>query len=816
MKKKRSAAAKAVGRSEAQKSPKQTAPSVNDLFASILDSDDEAAEEVSTKVRQTNAYEVVEAAPGSTTTAGELKGSGVDEEVADDADETENGDDDVVKDEMTEDSDEKSDDSALDHQNGSDEDDEGTAEDLQHFGLSLEKLKDSDPEFYKFLHENDKELLDNRLAESEDEDAASDHESAGVAARQKSLSPLKQIQQLATDLSQGRVKTSFKQLSSFLHEAVDAAVKSAKESMAVANPEVFNSLVAMCMEHVPTAIDKFVKVDSNQDLSSNKKWVQIRAPMKTYLNSIHKLLCTGSSTSLHRALLRHLLALSSYISTFCISNGAISATCRHLVARLLRLWSTGDQQVRVLAFMLLYKLARRHDALLDDLLKKCYMSYVRTCAFTSATTWPDIHLMRRCLVELYQLSPSASYQRAFLFIRQLAIHLRNAKLDKHKFQVVYNWQFVHCLMFWSDLLSDTNSEELRLLVYPLVQIMFGTITLVPTRRHYPLRFHVLTCLTKLSAATGQFVPVLPHILQVFDHIDLSRGRRASDGGAKRGASLRLVNLHCSLRLSACQLRQASLSGVLFDAALSSLLSYICVEAESAALPELLLPVERKLQQLAGSCRVRSHAQQLRTVLHQLRTASQHVSTWRNSQSQQLVTAATAGGKQKQFPRAPLSPFRKFSADWHARSSRQHQQAAVTALVQDGKISVRDEPTPSDLDSGLSDTEDTQTSTTTVAKNADDDGTGTDDDNDDGADTETNGEVDGDERDDEMLESLDKQDFSTGDFLSGLENEEDTVQPLICDDLANGDERPRKRKQKKSNHSNKTKRPKKKAVGVKAE
>ena len=64
--------------------------------------------------------------------------------------------------------------------------------------------------------------------------------------------------------------------------------------------------------------------------------------------------------------------------------------------------------------------------------QKAYLAYVKNCAFTSAQSWPHIHLMRRSLVELYSIDPAVSYQRAFLYIRQLAIHLRNAKLDKKK------------------------------------------------------------------------------------------------------------------------------------------------------------------------------------------------------------------------------------------------------------------------------------------------------------------------------------------------------------------------------------------------
>lgn len=116
-----------------------------------------------------------------------------------------------------------------------------------------------------------------------------------------------------------------------------------------------------------------------------------------------------------------------------------------------------------------------------------YLAYVANCKFTSANTWPALNLMRSSLTEIFLLDSSLTYSVAFPFIRQLAIHLRNAltagtttaaqtkQNKKEASRIVYSWQFVHSLNLWADLLSHSNSsqdENLKLLIYPVVQVKF--------------------------------------------------------------------------------------------------------------------------------------------------------------------------------------------------------------------------------------------------------------------------------------------------------------------------------------------------------
>lgn len=62
------------------------------------------------------------------------------------------------------------------------------------------------------------------------------------------------------------------------------------------------------------------------------------------------------------------------------------------------------------------------------------MNFVKNAKFMSPKTKPVITFMQNSLVEIFSLDENLSYQYGFVYIRQLAIHLRNAILQKKKVQ----------------------------------------------------------------------------------------------------------------------------------------------------------------------------------------------------------------------------------------------------------------------------------------------------------------------------------------------------------------------------------------------
>ena len=76
--------------------------------------------------------------------------------------------------------------------------------------------------------------------------------------------------------------------------------------------------------------------------------------------------------------------------------------------------------------------------------------------------------------------------------------------------------------------------------------MFFT-RLVPTARYYPLRFHCVRLLIKLSELTPSFVPVLPFLLEMFDMTDFNKRHKTASLKAQ------YINFHTALKLTKLQM-----------------------------------------------------------------------------------------------------------------------------------------------------------------------------------------------------------------------------------------------------------------------
>jgi len=607
----------------------------------------------------------------------------------------------------------------------------------------LASLAQTDPEFYQHLQKHDKELLNfsgaklEEEAEDEDEDeggaGAEDEPEEGDKPEQEILdmAGLKALEKavLGPSWSVRAVKKLLRAFRSAVHIGEVAGKQGGKKkgesdaqeearaqkeaafrhTIQIHSSQVYNELVRFTLNNAPRVFaghhlapvaaaaagakgKQAARKDSGlslQGAEKHPKWGTMGPLVKALLAHVLFFLTTLRSNANPRMARFVLGALERFVPLM----HPFPKLAAKFLRELLAFWSESEQLVRIDAFLRIRQMAielsassGKHggESMLELCLKGAYLTYVRSAKFSSALTLPVVEFMANCVVELYGLDPVLSYQHAFVYIRQLAIHLRTAILAKKKdsHRAVYNWSFVNSLRVWTKVLAAHGkptaasegangvaaaADNLNALVYPLVQVSLGTLGLLPSSRYFPLRFHVVRLLLDLCDSCSIYVPLAPYLLSVLSAPELSRKPVSSTRKA--------LDIHSALKAPKHVLLTKTYQESAVGEALHLLLRYFSLYSTSIAYPELVLPAIKRLRRDAKEHVVihRVRKQMAQTVL-KLEANVQWVQNKRNGvpfapkdmgESKKGVDglrtftpegAAAHGGKVSQSQQSPLQRF----------------------------------------------------------------------------------------------------------------------------------------------------------------
>ncbi|XP_076628570.1 nucleolar complex protein 2 [Colletes latitarsis] len=594
------------------------------------------------------------------------------------------------------------------------EDDAGSSEDdidPREHKKSLMKLKQTDPEFYTYLKENDKNLLEFNISDDENNDiddddddksslneldtrhvpnthleVASDEsdyevdEDSGTTKDKRKIT-LQLLKLWQEEIQKDRSLKTVKRAIEAFHAALQTVAESSdKDSLRykVEGGVVFNGVVQLCILYLPDALKRFLKLGSDTQFQAHKckKFGKVKGILKSYLSDLIKILQNVTSSNILTVLLKHLHQMLPYTQSF-------ASLTKPLLKILLNLWSTGEETVRVVSFLSILRVATTNRvSVLETLFKAMYVKYVENSKFVSFTTLPGINFMRHSLAEIYLLDNNLAYNHAFLYIRQLAIHLRNAMTLKKKenFQAVYNWQYINSLRFWTELITLSNSDSmLRALLYPLVQIIIGTIKLIPTPQYYPLRFHCLQMLIDISKETDVFIPVLPFLLEILNSYDFNKKHKA--------VSMKPIPFTCVLRMSKVQLQENGFKDNVIDSVYQLILENASKDSHTIYFPDLYIPCIIQLKAFIKKCHVGNYSRKLKQLLDKIEENRKYIETERSKSVIALSNMAEIKTWENKI-RTQGTSLSKFCESW----KKIHQSQKLKLLTGNEDIAEYNLPT----------------------------------------------------------------------------------------------------------------------------
>ena len=344
---------------------------------------------------------------------------------------------------------------------------------------TLERLQRKDPEFYQYLQQHDRELLafnaddDDDEEEDLEEDPAQEEETASMPEEKVTLARVEQWRSVlqGTTANKADCLTAIRSLVRAFRLAVAQTTDSERTNVRdwLSSAQLFNAVINTALTDLLPAMLRFLrmqnilnnKADQQQeeqeqlietgqstqfyDPRRSRNWKRLLGSVKIYLTDVLKMM-DALGLEARVSFERHCLELIPFFNAF-------PHLTKRLIKRTIGEWSSittaadqqkDDQRHRVLAFLILHRLIRaiaandhlnrcERQALISQLLRRLYLSYVTVAKSTNEFTLAQIGFMKNSLAELYQLADAQlAYQHAFIFLRQLAINLRKSELTKQK------------------------------------------------------------------------------------------------------------------------------------------------------------------------------------------------------------------------------------------------------------------------------------------------------------------------------------------------------------------------------------------------
>ncbi|CAI7635752.1 unnamed protein product [Penicillium discolor] len=491
----------------------------------------------------------------------------------------------------------------------------------------LESLKEKDPEFYKYLKENDSELLEfadqgdlsevDALSESEepeDEEPAKKKKKKSKKEEEEpedetlTIEMVKKWQKLMEE--QNSIRAMRQAVLAFRAAAYVNDPDAPEQKYTISDKNVYHQVLVTALNTIPKVLAHHLPVKESASGKirvslDSKKFKTLTPLIKSHTASVHQLLINLSDASTLKLTLASIEPMLPYLLQF-------RKVLKTLVKIVVGIWadvSTADA-TRITGFLILRRLMVLGDAgIRESVLKATYEGVVKGSRNTTVHTLAGVNLMKNSAAEIWGIDQNVSYTAGFSFIRQLAMHLRKSitNTSKESYKTIYNWQYVHSLDFWSRVLSQHcdglveaqigKQSALRPLIYPVVQITLGAMRLIPTATYFPLRFQLTRSLLRISRATGTYIPLSASLLEVLTSAEMRKHPKSS--------TLKPLDFNTAIRAPKSYLRSRTYQDGVGEQVAELLSEFFVLWSKHIAFPELSVPVVVSLKRWLKQVSARS-------------------------------------------------------------------------------------------------------------------------------------------------------------------------------------------------------------------
>ncbi|KHJ46813.1 clathrin adaptor complex small chain [Trichuris suis] len=548
-----------------------------------------------------------------------------------------------------------------------------------------DRLEKTDPEFVEFLKSEDPSIFE-EFAQVEDdipdmseegsdeteseEEPQSEDEQAETSDESKSTTRniLSESLLLRTDEDIQNGKENLGKVK-LLVDAFAACVSKAGAKMDKFNVryeikeiQTMNTTLRLCFGHFPSLWQRIAGTEAAPGKNALKRgiWCRLFPTVKVYLRLVVKLLAELSNDDMLKATLEHLTNLTQYY-------GLLPRTSKMLLRRLISIWSTRSLECRKLAHSSIMRVVQPFsDVMTAMIFRGMYLAYVRNSKIIEPSCQENVRFMQDTFAEVCRLNPRLTYRHAFLFIRQLAISLRNATISKteNSAKLVQSWQFVQSVLLWCRVLANCSDEAvLQPIRYPLIHVAFGCARLNQSQKIIPLIFHICQGLLELSEQAQMFIPVQTLLLETLCLVNFNHRPKRS--------TLKPINFDCCLKLSNAHLLESSFRLITMDRVVEYMQRFFYINRRSVSFPELAFPVVEALKAVYKKCRVSNFSLPLKQLVDVL---SKH-SVWVAQQRRKGTTAnALATDVMMEFdgtlPECSGSPLESFYVKYSRVKARE--------------------------------------------------------------------------------------------------------------------------------------------------